>query len=67
MAVWDKERKVLDLKSGGQLDKWQVEGICSGPGGSAATTEQIREYLTDEGWLEEEITDFLLWVEEIRR
>jgi len=52
------------LKSGAALELEQVKSICAGPFASRATDSQIREYLQNGGWSQEDIDEFIDFINE---
>jgi len=53
------------LNSGAALELEQVASICAGPfAGSRATDSQIREYLKDGGWSQDDIDEFIEFINE---
>lgn len=55
---------VVQFKSGHALELEQVKSICTGAGGARATDSQIREYLEDEGWQQDQIDEFIEFINE---
>jgi hypothetical protein len=59
MATLINNNTAVNFKFGGSLDSDQIKSILAGNGGNRATDEQIREYLSNEGWQVKEIDEFI--------